>query len=228
MNFIYERIENGVKKNKYNDTRMRKIFINFAIKTLNLKFINGTELGIDLVCADDPKWGAEGENASWRGDRWKSDQIDIFNLGFNTLNLQNRKWFYFGLGKLSKKNIKLKHIITHEGFEKNLYFRMNKDEDQIIIVDSEVIRNLNIVHILYDRTVSNAFGPEDWVCIPQEFCRTYNKQPNGDWVLNGPYCGPSPEEIQKELEEEQRQKEEKEKNRLKELAIERKYRNLLK
>jgi hypothetical protein len=212
--------ENGNIIDKHDDSTLRNLFIDFSEKTWGIEFINGTIYGIDLINANDTTFGAEGEDASYEGDRWTGSQRDIFNLGFNTLNVQNRKWHFWGLGGLSKINIeKNKYLETHPGFEKNIYFRVNKDKDQIITVDAEVIRNLEKIHILFNRTVSNAHGPEDWICVPQELCQTYNKQPNGLFLLNGPYCGKSHEERKKE-------KDEKFKNRIKGLALERKNRNL--
>lgn len=200
MSFTYERIEEGVKKSVFDDSRMREKFIEFAKKTLGLEFKNGSLKGIDCVFVDDENSGAEGENASWSGDRWKSGQRDLFNLGINTLNIQNRKWFYWGMGELSKINInKNRNLKTHPGFLKNLYFRINKEEDQIIIVYSDVIRDSTKVKIIRNRTVRNSNEPEDWICIPQEHTLTYNKQPNGEWLLNGPYWAKTAQERLKEL-----------------------------
>jgi hypothetical protein len=199
-NFIYERIEDGVKKDKYNDLKMRETWIKFAEEVLGKKFIHGTEKGIDNLF-EDGTYGAEGENASWTGDRWKSNQRDIFGLGVNTLNIQNRKWFYWGLGELSEKNTFQHHIISHLGFEKNIYYRFNKEMDQLIVVYSDTIRDFNKIKFAFDRKVNNSYKEEDWICVPQEFCFTYNKQRNGEWVLNGPYCGLTDEEKKQRVTE---------------------------
>ena len=77
--FRYIRINGKVIQDPFDDEDMRKLFISFAEKVLGLKFISGTKYGIDLVCVDDPSWGAEGENGSFQGDRWAGNQQDIFN-----------------------------------------------------------------------------------------------------------------------------------------------------
>ena len=119
--FRYIRINGKVIQDPFDDEDMRKLFISFAEKVLGLKFISGTKYGIDLVCVDDPSWGAEGENGSFQGDRWAGNQQDIFNLGFAGLNMQNWKWFYFGLGELSERNTG-KWLTSHSGHDKNIYF----------------------------------------------------------------------------------------------------------
>jgi hypothetical protein len=193
--FEYNRVEDGIPKSSYDDKKMRKLFIEFAKNTLNVEYISGTEFGIDLIRVDKPTCGAEGENASWEGDRWVSDQCNIFNRKYNTLNIQNRKWHYWGLSEWSSKNM-YRNNKTHPGFEENIYFRINSDGDQICIVDSKTIREQSKIdeNIVLDRTVNNSYGPEDWICIPQEYVMTYNKQTDGTWVLNGKYCGLTDEE----------------------------------
>lgn len=193
-NFNYIRIEDGKIKNSYEDDKMRNIFISLAETTLNEKYVLGTEYGIDCVREDNPMFGAEGENASWNGDRWVSEQRDIFGLGVNTLNIQNWKWHYWGLQELSEKN-KGKYGVPHPGYENNIYFRINRQEDQICIADASVIRDYSKIKFALNRKVSNSEVLEDWICVPQQFVRTYNKQTNGLWLLDGPYCGPSQDEI---------------------------------
>ena len=95
--FNYVRKENGKTKDAYDDKRMRNIFIEFAKNNLSIEFSEGTDLGIDCVCVNDPNWGAEGENASWSGNRWTSNQADLFRIGVNTLNIQHSKWHYSGI-----------------------------------------------------------------------------------------------------------------------------------
>ena len=195
-NFRYVRINGEVILDPFDDKEMRELFIDFAGKpnTLSTKFVSGDEFGIDLVCEDDPTWGAEGENASWGGDRWEGPQKDIFNLGFPTINIQNWKWKYFGLGGYSDKNYD-KYEEKHTGFEKNIYFRVNAQLDQICLVEASVIRDEKKVKYVFNRKVSNSDYPEDWICVPKEHVRIFNRQPNGEWLENGPYCGPTQKEL---------------------------------
>jgi hypothetical protein len=188
MSFEFERIENGVTKDKFDDTRMRSLFIEFARKYLGLEFKSGTILGIDLINIDDESWGAEGEDAQWNGDRWVSGQRDRFGLGIDTLNMPHRKWFYFGLQDKSEKN-KEKNNKTHFGYLKNLYFRYNKELDQLCIVDASIIRDLEKIKFVNDFKVNNSPVPEDWIAIPKKYVRTFNKQLDETWLENGPYCG---------------------------------------
>ena len=193
--FRYTRINGEVIQDSYDDSELRLLFIEFAKKILGLNFINGTIYGIDLINADDPRWGAEGENGSWDGNRWDSSQRDCFKLGIDTLNIQNWKWHYFGLGELSEKNGG-NFLLIHEGYDKNIYFRVNAQLDQICLVDASVVRDLSKIKFAYNRKVSNSDQLEDWICIPKEFVRTFNKQLNGDWLEDGPYCGPTQQEIE--------------------------------
>lgn len=193
-NFNYTRIEDGKIINPYNDLSMRDLWIHFRRTTFNDEFIHGDKFGIDTVFKDDPTWGAEGENALWNGDRWVSTQRDLFNIGESTLNLQNWKWRYWGLQEYSEKN-KGKYSIPHEGYEKNIYFRVNNQKDQICFVDAETIRDSKKVIYVFNRKVSNASSPEDWICIPKKYVQTYNLQPNGLWELNGEYHGLTQGEI---------------------------------
>ena len=195
-NFRYIRVNGEVVIDPYDDVVMRETFIEFAQQpnTLAIKFINGTKYGIDLICEDDSSYGAEGEDASWNGDRWVGPQQDIFNLGVGTLNMQNWKWFYVGLGEYSEKNYG-KYLKTHTGYLKNIYFRINRQRDQICLVDASVLRDPKKVIYVFNKKVSNSDKPEDWICVPKEFVRTFNLQPNGEWLENGPYCGPTQKEL---------------------------------
>ena len=186
FNFI--RIENGKIIDSYNDLSMRDLWIEFRRNTFNDEFIHGNTFGIDTIYKNDPTWGAEGEDGSWNGDRWVSSQRDIFGVGVNTLNIQNWKWKYWGLQEYSEKN-KGNHNIQDEGYEKNIYFRVNSQKCQICFVNAETIRDPKKVLYVFNRTVSNGKGPEDWICIPEQYVETYNLQPNGEWVLNGGYYG---------------------------------------
>ena len=192
--FRYIRINGTVIQDPFDDEDMRQLFISFAEKVLGLKFTSGTKYGIDLVCVDNPSWGAEGENGSFQGDRWVGNQQDIFNLGFSGLNIQNWKWFYWGMGEFSERNYG-KYLISHLGHENNIYFRVNAQFDQICMVDASVIKDYNKIKFAFNRKVSNSDEPEDWIVIPKEFVRTFNKQPNGEWLENGPYCGPTQKEL---------------------------------
>lgn len=191
--FRYVNIEDGIEKSPFDDKKMRLDFIKFARNVLNAEYIDGSEFGIDLIRSDNPECGAEGERGSWKGDRWVGNQRNIFNCPVNTLNIQNRKWHFWGLHGLSNKNEGY-NAIQHKGFEHNVYFRVNKDKDQICIIDSKTIRDLTKRLIVEDRIVGNNDEPEDWICVPQKYVMTYNKQHDGSWILNGDYCGLSQEE----------------------------------
>ena len=193
-NFRFIRINGKVIKDPFDDKDMRQLFITFAEKVLGLKFTSGTKYGIDLVCVDDPSCGAEGENGSFQGDRWVGNQQDIFNLGFSGLNIQNWKWFYWGMGEFSERNYG-KYLVSHAGQDKNIYFRVNAQFDQICMVDASVIKDYGKIKFVFNRQVGNCDKPEDWIVIPKEFVRTFNKQPNGEWLENGPYCGPTQKEL---------------------------------
>jgi hypothetical protein len=190
--FDYVRVEDGIKKDPYDDKKMKDTYIDFAKNTLGIQYEYGTTYGIDLIRTG-YNYGAEGENASYHGDRWTGIQRNIFGLNFNTLNMQNSKWHYNGLQELSDKNSG-KYLIPHPGFEYNNYFRINLDYDQICIAEADVIRDFNKIKFVLNRKVSNSRGPEDWICIPEEYVKTYNKQLDGTWVLNGKYCGLSDDE----------------------------------
>lgn len=194
--FRYQRIRGEVVMNPYDDKEMREIFIKFAKKTLNLEFISNEEdkYGIDLLYKFDLTWGAEGEDASWNGDRWVSNQRNIFNLDEDTLNIQNSKWHYFGLAELSEKN-EGKLLISHSGENKNYYFRINPQRDQICLVDASIVKDFTKVKFVFNRQVNNGYEPEDWICIPKKYVRTFNLQPNGEWIENGKYWGPTEKDI---------------------------------
>lgn len=180
----------------YNDDEMKDLFISFQLQVNNEEYIYGTTYGIDCVNKNNPMIGAEGERASWNGDRWKSNQRDLFNIGVDTLNIQHSKWHYWGLQELSDKN-RYKYIIPHPGFEFNLYFRINRQQDQICIVEASTIRDFNKIKFVLNRKVSNSNIPEDWICVPKQFVKTYNLQHNGLWLLDGEYCGLTQDEINK-------------------------------
>lgn len=195
MAFRFVRIENGVVKSVYDDALMRSIGIEVFLQAFNLRLKSGSKTGIDLVFVDDETAGAEGEDGSWDGDRWIGRQKDIFNVGLSTLNLQDRKWHYWNLQELSEKKEAKKWWGKFDaGWNKNYYFRLNRQGDQMCIVPAEVILNEKKRIFVLNRKVSNNDEAEDWICIPEEFVLTYNKQPNGEWVLNGKYWGPNKEE----------------------------------
>lgn len=219
MAFKFIRIENGEVKSVYDDALMRNIGITVFDQAFGMKFKSGTETGIDLVLIDDPSVGAEGEDGSWDGDRWVGGQKDIFNLGVGTLNIQDRKWHFWNLQELSEKpGAKRFWGKVTSGWNKNFYFRLNRQGDQMCIVDAETILDDNKRLFALNRKVSNNDEAEDWICIPEEYVKTYNLQPSGEWVLNGKYCGPDQEECKKIRYTLEKQKREYEKKRLKEIA----------
>jgi hypothetical protein len=63
------------------------------------------------------------------------------------------------------------------------------------MVDASVIKDYSKIKFVFNRQVGNSDEPEDWIVIPKEFVRTFNKQPNGEWLENGPYCGPTQKEL---------------------------------
>ena len=70
MAFRFVRFENGVLKSSYDDSLMRKISIEVFEKGMGLKFMTGTETGIDLVLINNPIFGAEGEDGSGAINEW--------------------------------------------------------------------------------------------------------------------------------------------------------------
>jgi len=214
----YVRIENGEKKSSFDDKRMRDIGIEFFKQVKGLNFTHGTELGIDLIGVDDKDMGAEGENAGWNGDRWCNGQSDFLIKGTKTINIQDRKWHYWNLQELSDKPKAKKWYGRHDrGWNKNWYYRLNNQEDQICLVSASTILDDKKRIFVLNRWANFGDYAEDWICIPEEFVETYNKQPDGTWKLNGKYWGPSQEECTKMWLESKRLKKEKENQRLKEL-----------
>lgn len=198
MSFTYTRVEDGKVKNMFDDSRMRSIAIDFFKQAKGLIFINGTETGIDLILEEDQNVGAEGENASWDGNRWVGRQRDIFSLGVNTLNLEHRKWHYWNLQELSSKKESVRHYGKfNTGWKQNWYFRLNRQEDQMCIISASTILDDKKRIFVIDGQVGNSDKPEDWICIKEEFVETYNKQPDGTWELNGKYWGPTESECKK-------------------------------
>lgn len=217
--FDYERFEDGQHKNKYDDRRMRQIAIDFFKKTFGLEFKSGTELGIDLVLISDPNVGAEGEDGTWNGNYWESGLSYSMKTGIRTLNIPHRKWKYWNLQEYSdKKEAKWSWGKINLGWNKNFYFRINKQCDQIILIEAETILNEKKRIINLNVKVGNKKVPEDWFSFTEENSRTFNLQPDGEWIENGKYWGPSKEECDKMWEEEKRLKKEYEKKKLKELA----------
>ena len=214
MDFGYTRIEDGKIKNPYDDSRMRAMGIKFFEEAKGLKFKDGTPMGIDLILKSNPNIGAEGENAGWCGDRWEGRQADLFNKGFNTLNIQDRKWHYWNLQEWSDKPKAKQWWGKHDpGWEDNYYFRINTQEDQICVVDGKTIHDRKKTEVVPNEKVGNSWKPEDWLCVRQEYVETWNLQPNGLWELNGKYHGPSNSECQKMWIDSQKVKKEKAKTR---------------
>lgn len=216
----YERIENGEKKSPFNDKRMRDIAIEFFKQVKGINFTHGTEEGIDLIGVDDKDMGAEGENGGWCGNRWDNGQADFLIKGTKTLNIQDRKWHYWNLQELSDKPKAKKWYGRHDpGWNKNWYFRLNTQEDQICLVSASTIlsNDENKRKFVLNRWANFGDYAEDWICILEEFVETYNKQPDGQWVLNGKYWGPTKEECTAMYLEEKKIKAAKQNARLKEL-----------
>ena len=212
--FEYERFEDGQHKNKFDDRRMRQIAIDFFLKKYELEFESGSETGIDLVLISDPNVGAEGEDGSWNGDYWVSRLCEALKTGIKSLNFPHRKWKYWNLQEYSeKKEAKWSWGKINLGWKRNFYFRMNRQCDQIIVVEAETILDDEKRLIFLDRKVGNSPVPEDWFSFRKENCRTFNLQPDGEWVENGKYWGPNKEECDKIWFEELRLKKEEEKKR---------------
>lgn len=212
--FEYERFEDGQHKNKFDDRRMRQIAIEFFKQKYKLEFESGTETGIDLVLISDPNVGAEGEDGSWNGDYWVSRLSEALRTGIRSLNVPHRKWKYWNLQEYSeKKEAKWSWGKINLGGEKNFYFRMNRQCDQIIVIEAETILDDEKRLIFLDIKVGNKSVPEDWFSFRKEHCRTFNLQPDGEWVENGKYWGPNKEECDKIWFEELRLKKEEEKKR---------------
>jgi hypothetical protein len=221
MSFNYKvRFENGKLLGIYDDSRMTIIGIDFFERAMGYRFRRGAFKMIDLVNEDDPNFGAEGENGGWDGNRWENErEKDLFTLGVFTLNIPHRKWKYWNLQELSdKKTAKWSWGKFDLGWNQNMYFRLNHQEDQMCVVLAETILNNAKRMFALDRRVGNATEDEDWICIPREFVLTYNLQPNGDWVLDGPYCGPTQERCQEMRREEKILIQDQKDLRIKELA----------
>lgn len=198
MHFDYIRKNrNGEVISSYDDSELREIAKKALFLIFGFEFIDGPFKGIDLVRVDKESVGGEGEDGSWDGDRWVSDQADIFGQGYYTLNLEHRKWHYWNLQYLSDKYLaRIYHGKFDEGWQENFYFRLNLQGDQMIIVLAETILNPDKRKVLYNRYVGNntEHGPEDWLVFRREHVLTYNKQPDGQWILDGKYHGPDIEE----------------------------------
>jgi hypothetical protein len=218
--FEYERFEDGQHKNKYDDRRMRQIAIEFFKKVFGLEFKSGDEKGIDLVLISDPNVGAEGEDGSWNGDYWVSGLSLALKTGIRTLNIPHRKWKYWNLQEYSvKKEAKWSWGKINLGWNKNFYFRINRQCDQIIVIEAETILDNEKRIINLNIKVGNKSVPEDWFSFTKENSRTFNLQPDGEWIENGKYCGLSKKECDEIWFEEQRLKREKEKRRAVEIFL---------
>ena len=182
----------GKEDDPFNDEETRSEGSIALSQLLGHEYVDGTRKGIDLNRKDKPEIGAEGEDGSWDGDRWAGGQQDIFRIG-----IQDRKWHYWNLQHLQDKFWNIGWIGKFDiGWKENVYYRFNKQKDQIIIFPAEVILNPRKRWILRDRLVGNAKYPEDWIVIPREYLITGNKQEDGSWT-RGKYCGPTQEEFQK-------------------------------
>ncbi len=216
------KLVNGVLMPSYYDDHTRDLGIVFYKQVEDLDFVYGTRKGIDLVLKSNPKVGAEGEGDTWDGNYWESHKSDKFGFPFRTTNLPHRKFHYYNLQKLSDKIEYFKDTFN-EGWLENWYFRVNHQEDQIISIPASTIHNRDMTHFKKDGKTKTSNLLEDWLCVEQQFSPTFNKQPNGIWLLNGPYHGPTAEEAIKITAERKRIMMEMEKElamkRIKELNI---------
>jgi hypothetical protein len=182
---------NGQKIDQYNDSEMRNELVISLEKITGGQYISTTisQYDFDITDINNPNIMYEGEwGISWKGERWtQSNQSDLFNTGFNTLNIPERKFYAWGYPSR-------RHPEYINRYKPNLnvhYVRANSDFSQICIIESDIIRNPNNVFFVYDKMVGNSTKLEDWICIKEELVKTYNLQPNGLWLLstgqNGDY-----------------------------------------
>ena len=187
------KLVNGILRPSYYDEHTRNLGIIFYKQVENLIFVPGTKKGIDLTLESNPKVGAEGEGDSWDGNYWESYKSDMFGFPFRTTNIVHRKLHYWNLQELSKKEQYFRDVFN-EGWLENLFFRINHQQDQIISIPASTIHNRDMAHLKIDGLTKMSNVPEDWLCVEQQFSPTFNLQPSGIWMLNGPYHGPTFEE----------------------------------
>ncbi len=203
---------NYIRKNKkgevissYDDSELREIAKLALFLIFGVVYEDGDFMKIDLVQKENRKVGAEGEDTSYDGDKWVSGQNDVLHLGYDNQVIEHRKWHYWNLQHLSNK-AKARYWWGKfdEGWMENIYFRLNRQGDQLIIILASTILDPEKRRIEKNRMVSTSREPEDWFVFKREDVLTYNKQPDGSWELNGKYWGPDIqecEEIQRIREE---------------------------
>jgi hypothetical protein len=153
---------------------------------------NNVMFAIDITSEDDPKTLYEIEyGKTWFGNRWpiRPPYQDLFGKGRNTINLEDRKWYIWGLyARLRPENDK--KIEFYLGYKIH-YVRINADYNQIVIVPDDVIRDSSKRHLVENVRVDNVKYDEDFFYFFEDDCITLNLQLDGNWVdsreLNGKF-----------------------------------------
>jgi len=201
MGHLKERYDNsGNKINQYVDRYDRIVFIEFLKQVYNKDFImNGQKASADLVCKSNPNFLFEHENGRWHSDHKNSNKSDTFGLGYQSINMSERKFYLVGL--LARHDKWLDRNKDIEGFRQYTidFGRMSKRRNQIFIIRNKILKDPKKYRRLNDEKVRNSTEPEDFITFHIDHCEEYNLQPNGLWLPvtnpNGKYS-PETEEIQ--------------------------------
>lgn len=126
---------------------------------------------------------------SQRGDRWKSGQRDKFNVGYDTTNCVDRKFYIWGV--IAKyQDEKNKRIHEYDGFIVH-FVRVNADHNQIQIIRDHIMRDPTKRELIEDQEVKKSTKKEDFWVFSREVCETYNLQTDLQWIRdtepNGKY-----------------------------------------
>lgn len=177
--------ENGNLIDQYKiDELPREVIANAINQYYNVKYkSNDVKYAIDIISDFIKNILYEIEyGKSWFGNRWPKNLLthDLFGLGRNTINLEDRKFYIWAiLAKLRPENDEKIHM--YDGFIIH-YVRINADYNQIVIVPDDVIRDPNKRHFVPNARVSNVSYDEDYFCFYEEDCITLNLQLDGTWV----------------------------------------------
>lgn len=177
--------EYGNKINQYDDEHDRDVVSEALYQYTGIKCISNPELyGTDVLSASPSKLYEIRRFDKLSGDIEKKGNrsTDIFGLGYNTVNLEDRKFYKWDIHAILRpENDKRMPYNKDKGIETD-YVVINSDKNQIIIVPDAVIRDPSKSEPKYREYTSKTEYAEYFLCFKLEYCIILNLQLNGQWV----------------------------------------------
>lgn len=177
--------EEGNEINLYKDEHDRDVVSEAIYQYTGIKCVSNPKLyGPDVLSASPHKLYEIRRFDELSGDiQQKGNRsTDIFGLGYNTINLEDRKFYMWDIHALLRPENDRRMLHNRDKGIEIDYAVINSDKNQIILVPDAVIRDPSKSELKRREYTSRTKYPEDFLCFKLEYCIILNLQLDGKWV----------------------------------------------